>query len=226
MAHKETFKLPPLVARPADVGRLLRELEALDEKMLQQKLRKGKAPETLPRTSALMEQTAESNGINLLHVTDRQQLRVALNAIHGQAPVFHMSFNADPPTQVIEKLTAWFRANVHPHILLNIGLQPNLGAGSVLRTTNKLFDLSLRQDFARKRDVLLRKLTEGMPSHMPAPAVAPAPVAAGVSAAAPSVAPPVRPAATVPAQPAPRPRPATRPAPQPHARAGHERSRQ
>jgi hypothetical protein len=59
-----------------------------------------------------------------------------------------------------------------------VGLQPNLGAGSILRTTNKLFDLSLRQDFARKRDILMHKLAEGLERPaVPAPETAPQPAA-------------------------------------------------
>lgn len=233
MARKETLKLPALVARPADVGRLLRELEALDEKMLQSKLRTGKAPESLPRTSSLMEQIAEINELDLLHVTDRHELHSFLKAVHDKAPVFHMSFNADPSTAVIEKVITWFRTEVHPQILLNVGLQPNLGAGSVLRTTNKVFDLSLRQDFARKRDVLMQKLTEGV--AVPAPAVVPAPASAAPAAGAAAPAPPPAPVAVRPAvvaQPstarlAPQPQvvaPPPRPAPRPHAAVVHERA--
>jgi hypothetical protein len=49
-------------------------------------------------------------------------------------------------------------------------LQPTLGAGCVVRTTNRQFDFSLRQDFARKRDLLLEKLVPEAPQKSEAPA--------------------------------------------------------
>jgi hypothetical protein len=42
--------------------------------------------------------------------------------------------------------------------LITIGLQPNIGAGCVVRTTNKYFDLSIKQDFLSKRNLLLEAL--------------------------------------------------------------------
>ena len=48
----------------------------------------------------------------------------------------------------------WLRREIHPLVLMTVGLQPNIGAGCIVRTTNKYFDFSLRQDFANKRDLL------------------------------------------------------------------------
>jgi len=72
-----------------------------------------------------------------------------------------MSLSADPSTRFLEKLVTWLRREIHPQVLLTIGLQPTLGAGCVLRTPNRQFDFSLRQDFAKKRDLLIGKLTPG-----------------------------------------------------------------
>jgi hypothetical protein len=56
------------------------------------------------------------------------------------------------------KLVGWFRANVHPHVLVQVGLQPNIAAGCVVRTTNKVFDLSLRNHFAQNQQVLIESM--------------------------------------------------------------------
>ena len=147
--------LPVQVTSPVDIGRLIRELESIDNSMLQLGLRRtAGSTVNLPRTSQLLDQTAQLNQLNLLQTEDRHQLRLLLQSIRGQAPVLHVSFSADPSALFIEKLMTWLRREIHPLVLLTIGLQPNIGAGCIVRTTNKHFDFSLRQDFARKRDLL------------------------------------------------------------------------
>ena len=152
------YQLPELVTSQADVGRLLRELEAIDDTLLSQTLRKNAAETKMLKTSRLMDQTVELNKLNLLQQADRRQLRVFLAAVRQHAPVLHMSFSADPSPAFVGKLMAWLRREIHPLVLLNIGLQPSIGAGCVVRSTNRYFDFSLRQDFAKKRNLLLKEL--------------------------------------------------------------------
>lgn len=171
MAHEAadrtgTMTLPLAAARPSDVGRLLRELESIDNALLQSKLKSGDSTKP-PKVSRLMEQTEEANGLDLSRPDDRARLKRFLEGVKASSPVFHISFNADPAPAFIEKLMAWFRREVHPSLLLNIGLEPNIGAGCILRTVNKQFDMSLRQDFVDKRGLLLERLSK--PATPPAP---------------------------------------------------------
>lgn len=154
-----TMRLPVSVTSPADISRLAREVEIIDDTLLQLGLKHGGAEAKLPKTSRLMEQTVELNGVNLLHAEDRNALKTFLEAVRKQAPVMHFSFSADPSQTFLEKLVVWLRREIHPVVLVNVGLQPNIGAGCIVRTTNKQFDFSLRQDFAKKRDLLLKQLS-------------------------------------------------------------------
>lgn len=182
-APRKMVGLPVMVASPVDVGRLLRELESIDNALLQLGLRAGGEPVRMPRTSQLMEQTIQLNKLNLLQDADRQMLKVFLEAIQRESPVLHMSFSADPPPAFIEKLMVWLRREIHPVVLLTVGIQPTIGAGCILRSTNKYFDFSLRQDFAKKRDLLRQAL------EMPAPsAKSPAPAPSGTPASPPAAA--------------------------------------
>ena len=52
----EPVNLPVLVVSAVDVGRLIRELEAIDNALLQLGLRAGGSPVELPKTSQLMDQ--------------------------------------------------------------------------------------------------------------------------------------------------------------------------
>ncbi len=158
-AAKHVTHLPLSAASPADINRLSRELAQIDDTLLELSVRGGGQATKMPKTTQLMDQLIELNKLNLLHKGDRALLKQFLEAIKKQAPVLHMSFSADPSTTFLEKLVTWLRREIHPQVLLTIGLQPTLGAGCIVRTTNHQFDFSLRQDFAKKRNMLISKLT-------------------------------------------------------------------
>ena len=199
-APRKMVGLPVMVASPVDVGRLLRELEAIDNALLQLGLRAGGEAVQMPRTSHLMEQTIQLNRLNLLQQADRESLRLFLEAIRRESPLLHMSLSADPPPAFIEKLMVWLRREIHPVVLLTVGIQPTIGAGCIVRSTNKYFDFSLRQDFAKKRDMLREALS--MPMQTAAATTDTAPVAATIPPAAvppsPAPAPPAPMASTAP----------------------------
>jgi F0F1-type ATP synthase delta subunit len=145
--------LPLQVATPVDVGRLLRELEQIDNLLMQAELRKEQNPK-LPKTSLLMDHLIGLNKLDLLQSTHRKQLQAFLVQVREKSPVLHMSFSADPAPVFIERLMTWLRREIDPLVLLTIGLQPNIGAGCIVRSRNKQFDLSLKQDMLDKRDAL------------------------------------------------------------------------
>lgn len=157
-ANQSELKLPVLVFGVAEVRRLRRELEALDDFMRQGKVREpGKQPD-LPKLSRLLDSLAGENKINLLQESDRRRLGMLLDNLEKTAPVMHISFASDPSSAFVAKLVAWLRANIHPLVLLKVGLQPSIAAGCVVRTTNKSFDLSLRQKLAEQRPKLISAL--------------------------------------------------------------------
>lgn len=157
------LQLPTGVITKVDVGRLLRELEALNEFLSQSSIRQPGTHMTLPRTSRLFEELVSTNKLNMLVEADRKQLTKFMKEVKNHAPVLHMSFSTDPSPQFTHKLITWLRAEIHPIVMLQIGLQPNIGAGCVVRTTNKFFDFSLRSRFKQNKDVLA-KMIAGAPT--------------------------------------------------------------
>lgn len=170
---KKMVGLPVSVASPVDLGRLIRELEAIDNSLTQLSVRGGGGEVKMPQTSQLLDQTVELNKLNLLQESDRKLLKQFLQGIRQRSPRLHMSFGADPSPKFIETLTQWLRTNVHPLVLLTIGLQPNIGAGCVVRTTNKYFDFSLGKHLGENRELLMSKLG-AVSSSTPEVAEAPA----------------------------------------------------
>lgn len=150
--------LPVMICTPSDVGRILRELESVDSNMLQQELSGKNAG--APVLSSTMNKLLSTNKINIQDKNERKKLQVFLADIKQSAPVIHMSFSADPTAAFMEQLLAWLRREVHPLVLVSVGLQPNIGAGCVMRTTNKYFDLSLRKNFENSKSILIDKLSK------------------------------------------------------------------
>ncbi len=159
-AQRKFAGLPLSVVGPVDVGRLLRELERIDNDLRSVALRSPDQEVKLSKTSKLMDELVALNKLNLIHPNERVRLQQFLVAIQSQAPVLHISFGADPSPHFIDKLMVYLREKIHPVVLLTIGLQPNIGAGCIVRTTNKYFDFSLGQRLEASRELLLGKLRE------------------------------------------------------------------
>jgi hypothetical protein len=156
----EGMQLPFTVMGPGDIARLRRELDLVDDFLHQAAIRKTGEPMKLPPTTAVLDDLAETNKCNLLSEPDRKQLSAFLVTTQKTAPVMHISFAVDPSESFMVKIIKWFRENIHPAVLLQVGLQPNIAAGCVLRTPNKQFDFSLKKNFAEKRDLLIQKIHE------------------------------------------------------------------
>lgn len=160
MENTKILELPIAVVSPTDVARLVRENDNLDEFFRQSVIREGGAPQTAPRYSRLLDEVVVANNLNLLQQADRDALKSGLKNLTTHAPVLHISFSVDPPGPYVQKIVNWLRQNVSGDILVRVGLQPNIGAGCVVRTTNKSFDFSLRKYFDSKHDFFMKKLHE------------------------------------------------------------------
>lgn len=173
MEHEKRLILPISVVSRVDLGRLVRELGDIDDFLKQAAIRTPGTSVKLPRTSKLLDDIISVNQMNVLLKQDRVLLQDFLISVRAKAPLLHMSFSADPSPLFTQKLMTWLRKEIHPLVLLQVGLQPNLGAGCILRTANKQFDFSLRSAFRGQRPLLMRKIA-GILEDDPTPVVAPA----------------------------------------------------
>ena len=156
-ARQSALVLPVQILTPGDVARLIRELEDLEQFFEEAKI-KGATTKTVPQASQALTTFVKENQLNMLHESDRAALKKYLNIIKSKAPVVHLSFATDPKPDFLMKLVAWFRTNADPYVLIHVGLQPNIAAGCILRTTNKYFDLSFKQHFLESKAKLAAAL--------------------------------------------------------------------
>jgi len=154
MVLEKSVVLPISVITFIDLARVGRELTDLHEFMTQSAIRKPGTPMQLPRLSKLLDDTASVNKLNLLEEKDRIALINALSYVKEHAPKLHISFSAEPNAQFVTKVADYIRKNISPLALVQVGLQPTIAAGCILRTPNKQFDLSLRQHLRNNRQVL------------------------------------------------------------------------
>jgi F0F1-type ATP synthase delta subunit len=144
----EQLKLPLSVVSQIDLARLLRELNSLDDFF------------SGPKLSRQLDQLARDNNANLLDDKARTKLTRDLKDIYEQAPKLHISFAAEPSARSFEPVLTWLRTNIHPQAMVQIGLQPAIAAGCVLRTPNRVFDMSLRSGL-KKQEPYLARLIKG-----------------------------------------------------------------
>lgn len=157
---KEQIVFPDRLVNTADLSRLIRELTALDDSIHQSSLRKPGAPTVIARSSQTLEELARTNHIKLTDAEQRAQLLNLLEAFYQHAPRIHMGLATEPSAGFTRSIITWLRKNVHPLVLLEVGLQPTIAAGCTIRTDNKFFDMSLRNHFAENRTLLVEKIAE------------------------------------------------------------------
>lgn len=157
-SKEKSFELPLTVVSLIDLSRLQREVEAVSIFLAQAASRTAGEAIALPRTTRNLEKLCQQNGINLLLDKDRTNLAEFLKQVRAHAPKVHISFASDPSAAFTQKITSWFRVNAHPLTLLQVGLQPTIAAGCIVRTTNKHFDLSIRKDLDKNHAKLVETI--------------------------------------------------------------------
>ena len=158
-----SLQLPNGVIGIMDIRRLYREVKMINDFLHQSALREPGASMSLPKVSRMLHELTEVNSLNMLHDDDRQRLTIFLSELESKAPRLHISFSIDPSPYFLSKLMDYIRKHINSHALVQVGLQPNIGAGCVVRSTNQVFDMSLREDFRQKRGLLMdyvKKLRE------------------------------------------------------------------
>ncbi|HET8689941.1 MAG TPA: hypothetical protein VFL81_00705 [Candidatus Saccharimonadales bacterium] len=150
--------LPGDIVGRADVTKVLRELESVNDFMLQADLRHVAV--RLPAISRQLNSLAEANQYDLSDKRQRLQLITFLNKIRSLAPQIHLSLASEPSETATAKIIDWLRRELSSYTMLEIGIQPSMVAGCRIRTTNKLFDFSLHRQLASAEPALRQKIGE------------------------------------------------------------------
>ena len=69
-----------------------------------------------------------------------------------EQPVTHLTFAAPPPAATKLAMVTWFRTEISPTALLKFGVNRNILGGLVIRTRDRIFDLSFRRRLLENQD--------------------------------------------------------------------------
>jgi F0F1-type ATP synthase delta subunit len=148
------LKLPIILASKQDITHVHRELSVFLDMVMQSILRMDK-PVKYPAISATLRALATENQVDLREEKACKDLLLALEKLKKEAPLLHVSFPTDPAPAILQKMVTWFRKEIDPSIVIQVGLQPTIAAGIVLRTEDHQYDFSLRRHLYKNRDKLI-----------------------------------------------------------------------
>jgi hypothetical protein len=179
-AAATVYALPPALITRADLARLVREVEALDNELEAQKARgraTGEKGYHLPATSQNLNDFVQLNKLDLANDQARMHFKEQLKAVKDKAPVVHMTFAVEADPASLQYLAGYIREQFHPQAVLSVGLQPALVGGVYMRTPNHVHDFSVRSQLTKSRGVIeqdIDQLLHTIPvADMPAEAGAP-----------------------------------------------------
>jgi F0F1-type ATP synthase delta subunit len=156
------LKLPLSIVSKADIARILREINTLDDFFVSANARQAGSSPQIPRVSTLLEVVARENQYNLLEEKNRAELIAKLQQVAEYSPLLHISFATEPSPKALERILQWFRQNIHSCALLQVGLQPTIAAGCILRTPNKIFDMSMREYLKQQEPYFAELINEAV----------------------------------------------------------------
>jgi F0F1-type ATP synthase delta subunit len=157
MPDNEKLSLPLSIAQQVDIGRLLYELGLIDEHLNQVAI-KEPGKQVVVKSSAKLSDLVELNNLDLTNKEQRLKLIDWLKGLQKSAKVINVSFGAEASERFVQAIVKWFRTEVDPSCLLIVGLEPTIGAGSVVRTSNKIFNFSLKNRLRVNRGLLLDEI--------------------------------------------------------------------
>lgn len=154
------YVLPAALTGHADVARLIREVEFVENELQAQKVRGGQSGVHLPAMSQSLGDFLDLNKLDAADGHALIELKQRLGQLKDHAPVIHMTFSTQADPESLQQLVTWLRQEVHPHALVTVGLQPALVAGVYMRTPNQVHDFTVRALLADKRDIIVKELEQ------------------------------------------------------------------
>jgi F0F1-type ATP synthase delta subunit len=147
------LKLPSQIASKRDVIKLQREIERLLDERLQQSISKEQVGD-LRKVSNASRSLHAFFDHNQLEMTDDVLKKVMqhLEGMRQHSPVIRIAFANEPEYETSEQIVDWFRKNISPQALIQIGVQPMIAGGCVVQTPMKRYDFSLRKHILDSTD--------------------------------------------------------------------------
>lgn len=156
-----TVTFPSAIVSRIDVARLIQAIELCDQRMVASEMRRQGGISDATQTADIPEVVQSFLAANQLTMgasKERQALLRALEQTKKSLPVIHVTFAAEVTREVLEQVVIWLRTHIHPQAVVEAGVQPALIAGVYVRTTNQVYDFSLRGALQGGRSILKKEI--------------------------------------------------------------------
>jgi hypothetical protein len=157
----DSFVLPINIVSKVDVGRLVAEVERVDNELTAAAVRQqagSNAHSDHPVFSDQLNDFLKENELSLDAPRERTELIKQLRLLKDKLPIIHMTFAVTADNESLQTLVKWLRESIHPQAVIEVGMQPSLVAGVYVRTPNHVHDFSLRAALDGKHDLLISEL--------------------------------------------------------------------
>lgn len=157
---RSDLALPSSLATRSDLQRVIAEIERIDNSLNSAQIHEqiGHPADDSLTTSKQLADFLQINDIDIKNGEDRSRLLHDARHLKITAPVIHVTFATSADNDELTKIIDWVRQSVHPMAVLAVGLQPSLIGGVYIRTTNKVFDFSVRSQLANGRHIIKQEL--------------------------------------------------------------------
>jgi hypothetical protein len=172
------YKLPTSVATRTQVVNVLRNLEDVLDKGIQNTIRadEGVDFQDLPEVSSALAEIVKENKTEVT-TENLRTLGKWLEDLKHNAPVVRFTFGSDPSNDVTSKLVKWLRDQSKETVLIRTSVQPSVAAGCIVHTPSHRYDFSLRNELLQGVPIFMKyldKMADSVPDKLePATEVAP-----------------------------------------------------
>ena len=168
------LKLPNSIGGKRDLILAMRQVESILNDRLQDEVRERYGAKKVGTNvgEKMLGEILETNKLK----DDTQTLKKILQQMEGfkqHAPQVRVAVSQEPDQDLYKRLVAWFRKEIHPGILVQIGVQPTIGGGFILTTPMRRYDFSLKTRILSSTPKFIEIMHRNAEKHP-----APAPVAA------------------------------------------------
>jgi F0F1-type ATP synthase delta subunit len=145
--------LPLTLTGKKELVQVQRELETLIEQMIADRVVKNELGQRRPLSplSSIANELITLNGIAVDSKAIADLIK-QLQTIRDSAPMLRLSFASEPDRESIVKIVSWFRKEIYPGLLLQIGIQPTIVGGCIVQTPGNRYDFSLRRHILGSTD--------------------------------------------------------------------------
>lgn len=161
------YKLPVSVATRTQVINVLRNLEDVLDKGIQNNIRaqEGVDFQDLPEVSSALAEIVKENKTEV-STENLRKLGKWLEDLKHNAPVVRFTFGSDPSNDITSKLVKWLRDQSNITVLIRTSVQPSVAAGCIVHTPSHRYDFSLRNELLQGVPIFVKYL-EKMVASVP-----------------------------------------------------------